>query len=486
MPKTVVTDLKHPKGLWWVSISYALYVFGFFTLTSLMVLYMRDVVDLSHAYTYAMMGSFLAMMYGLPIISGHAVGRIGYQRVANYSSILTIVGVIILILNIKALFLWGLVLVSAAYGFSAPAYYCLPGLLYSRNDVKRESGVTTFYTVFNMGAFVAIFSGGWLARYFGYQLTFTIAAIMMLLACFILLWGHRYIRYVDTTTAQRVFKSPAKRIGLFLLVIVVMGAASDWVFAHPLLMNQVMSILATILLIVMVYALRKLSVEQRRKAILFMMLCVIAFMFFVVYAMEPSVVTVFIRHNVDRVVGDATIPAASFFSLDTVFVVLFGFILRWLWSFLKTRGQMPNKLASFGLGLCMMGLGMFMLVVGILFHNPHTLMTHFPWVIAAYACLGLAELLIVPIGFSMVGELAPPHFEGLFMGIFSFCIAYAAIVAGFVGMESVGGHAGLVVTNHLYAHNFKIIGFIGFGIALLTFLLIPVSKKFHLLKARDI
>ena len=107
------------------------------------------------------------------------------------------------------------------------------------------------------------------------------------------------------------------------------------------------------------------------------------------------------------------------------------------------------------------------------------------WIILGYACFALAELLIVPMGMSVVGELAPPHMEGLFMGIFNFCLGYGAILAGFIGITRFSTHAPPKISNPIFMHNFTMIGGVSViaGIVIL-FLIIPVAKKLQLLPTR--
>ena len=135
---------RHPAGLWWVAVSYAFYLFGFGTVNSNLIIYITQHLHLSTHYAYGLFGAFNALIFTFPVMCGYAISRIGYQRTANFGTIVTIIGILILSLDNQTALLIGLALFAAGYGFNTPAYFCIPGFLYSSEDTRRESGVTTF------------------------------------------------------------------------------------------------------------------------------------------------------------------------------------------------------------------------------------------------------------------------------------------------------------------------------------------------------
>ena len=207
----------------------------------------------------------------------------------------------------------------------------------------------------NFGALISIASGGFFARYLSYHDTFIIAAGMTLLACISLLIGNRFIHYASTAPTHHVYQNPFKRLSLYIGISVIVGLIGWGMLNHYIIADWILSFVAVAVIILLLLMAWCYAQKLRRQIILFLILCLASLIFFTIYIMEPSVLTLFIAHNVDRTIAHFTIPASSFYSLDPLFVIVLGLIMRHIWYLLKSRNRMPSKLNSFGLGLCIMG-----------------------------------------------------------------------------------------------------------------------------------
>jgi POT family proton-dependent oligopeptide transporter len=99
-----------------------------------------------------------------------------------------------------------------------------------------------------------------------------------------------------------------------------------------------------------------------------------------------------------------------------------------------------------------------------------------------YLIHSIAELMISPVGLSMITKLSIARIVGMMMGVWFLSISCAQYVAGVVAqvasVETVGGQVtNLKVSLETYAGVFETIGLISAGIGVLLLLLAPVLKR---------
>ena len=108
---------------------------------------------------------------------------------------------------------------------------------------------------------------------------------------------------------------------------------------------------------------------------------------------------------------------------------------------------------QFSASLVLMGLGFLALPLGIQFADPATGRADFSWLFLSYVLQSVGELLISPVGYAMIGRLAPKQYQGVMMGSWMLWTGLASLFAGdFSGVvaQPVDGGAALT-TNPAYA-----------------------------------
>ena len=78
-----------------------------------------------------------------------------------------------------------------------------------------------------------------------------------------------------------------------------------------------------------------------------------------------------------------------------------------------------------------MGLGFWVFALGIITLAGVHLINPL-WILLGYVFLTTAELLISPIGYSMVGRLSPEGKEGILMGVWTLFIGFGAIISSYL------------------------------------------------------
>ena len=91
----------------------------------------------------------------------------------------------------------------------------------------------------------------------------------------------------------------------------------------------------------------------------------------------------------------------------------------------------------------------------------------------------IAELLISPIGYSMVGELVPLRWQSICMGSTLLNSGVAAVLASYFSNYALGSgeSSNPLVTNPSYSHMFNQLGWATMGVAAILFLLVPVLNR---------
>jgi MFS family permease len=96
----------------------------------------------------------------------------------------------------------------------------------------------------------------------------------------------------------------------------------------------------------------------------------------------------------------------------------------------------------------------------------------------SYVLQSIGELLIMPIGYAMIGKLAPKQYQGVMMGSWMLVTGLASLFAGdFSGMipEPTGTTA--VATNPGYAKLFAELGAGSLAVGIALVVLIPFLRK---------
>lgn len=470
-------SLKQPSALWFSALCYIFYTLSFGILLGCLIVYFIHGLGLSEKKAFAIFAGFNAILWTFPILGGYFSGRYGYKNMAIIGTLICTIGAACLALSALTMMYLGLGLYIIGYGLSTPACFSMVGFFYAKQDPRRDSGYTFFYLLFNFGFLCSIFLSGYFVKYFGYPVTFLIAAAAMLCSCLTLIFaGSKLKAYPGRTLAGT--HSLGSGILPLLLTAVIGGAAATLLLEHVSITNIVIIALSIGAICYMLYlAARQKTQRARSKLVAATVLTILALGFYTVYMLEPSLLTIFISHNVDRHIGAYTIPASSYFSLDALFVIIFGLIFSWLWQKLEAIKRAPSIPAKFAAGLISMGLGFIIIMIGITFVDPATHQTSMLWVIGAYLCFGIGELLTAPIGMSMMGSLAPKGYEGQLMGIWNLFIGLAATLSGYLAsMAAMPAHISPVKMLLIYHHTMMIVGFSSVSLGVIALLLVKPIK----------
>jgi POT family proton-dependent oligopeptide transporter len=124
------------------------------------------------------------------------------------------------------------------------------------------------------------------------------------------------------------------------------------------------------------------------------------------------------------------ISTEIFQSINPFFIVAFSLIVVGLFGWLAKRGKEPNTPVKIALGIFLAGTSSLLMVFAASMTNVYVDKTSMAWLFGTYAVFTVGEILVSPIGLSMVSKLSPPRVTALMMGGWYLVNAIAGKVAG--------------------------------------------------------
>ncbi|MFS8189070.1 peptide MFS transporter [Rossellomorea marisflavi] len=419
---------KHPPGLYLLFATEAWERFSYYGMRAILVLYLTATavnggLGTDKTTAISLYGTFTSAVYLTPIIGGYLTDRFLPRRTA-----ITIGGVLMALGNFSiflhqsmgALYL-GLALLIIGNGFFKPNISTIVGELYHINDPKRDGAFTIFYMGVNLGAFVAPLVVGLM----DYRYGFLTAAIGMVVGQVLFnALGNRYLGDIGKESAKKVQQH------------------TQAVSKAPLTKQEV------------------------RRTIAIVILAVITIAFWTAFEQAGSSLTLFTEENIDRHLGDFIIPTEWFQSLNSLFIMLLAPVMSMLWFKLsQTKNGDFKTPTKMGMGLITVGLGFLVLIPAVVMVGDDSqVRVNMLFMVFTYFLHTLAELMISPVGLSMVSRLSPLKLTSVLMGVWLASSAVANKLASVLATytQSLG--------------YFDIFGLIGIVTIVLGVIVIFVSK----------
>src|SRR6266540_349936 len=404
---------------------------GFAVLYSTLVLYATKHLQLSVKAATTLMGVFGAFNYGLHLFGGYLGGRFLSNRNLFVGSMaLQVIGCSCIATGTLALFF---------VGFSAAGYF---------QATQSYSSLFIFATLGNFGAIV-------LALFNWKTLT------------------DRNTPLLDATRKQFRLRQLAGLAILIGLVPVVW-----FMLQRPGGTETIIKMICAAVALALIYlTVRHRDRRERRNMTAYLILTIGSLMFWSLYQMAPNGLMLFAVHNVNLMVGSVEIQPQWIQNINTVCIVLGGPLLAWVLTRTRARGWRIDIPQQFATSLLLMALAFLILPVGIKLAGVDG-KSAFIWLFLSYVLQSIGELLIMPIGYAMIGKLAPKQYQGVMMGSWMLVTGLASLFAGdFSGMIPEPKGTTAVATNPEYAKLFAALGAGSLVVGVALVLLIPFLRR---------
>lgn len=345
------------------------------------------VLMLCERYGYArgdalrMAGLFNAATYLATVPGGLAVDRVlGSRRGLGVGMALLALGYAALTLSGYAGLYAALVLLLLGHALFKPSTQAAIGGLYEPDDPRLDAAQIAFYLAVNAGGTVGAVTAGLLLRVCDFRVLCAVAAAAMLAGRIVLALGKRTLRL-------RV-KGPSPS-----------AAASS---AETLSLSQRIKVMSWMTLAMMLYT--------------------------AAFGQVEGSLFLWAQDRTDRVLLRFEIPASWFVGLPAFLVLVLAPVQLAVLPKIQHRVSTQRLV---GWGLVAVGLAFTVLIPPALWGDGHRV--SMAWLVASMTLLVIGELLVAPLGLSMILRLAPARYAGVVVGAWYVAGALGFWLAGEIG-----------------------------------------------------
>ncbi len=455
---------------------------SFSVLYSTLVLYATKALHLSDATATSLIGTFVAFNYALHLFGGYAGGRlISYRSLFCTGMMLIVAGCGLIACHSVNMLYWGLALFLTGSGVNVTCINCMLTQLFKPNDTRRESAFLWNYSGMNVGSLIGFSMAGIFQMHHAYHQLFALSAIGNIIALLIVAFNWHKLRDLHTHYSQ--CDNPGNQLIKAGLMILGLILALRLLFHHTSISSDIVICAGVAMALLLTYlATQQTNRIARKKMWAYLILALSSLVFWAIYQLIPMALTLFIARNVSRHINGFNVPPQWFQNINTTIIIVGGPILAHALQRMRRNGINVNLPIQFSSALIFVGLGMLTLKLGISFANPKGYVA-MVWPASSLALLTLGELLISPIGYAMVGQLAPTKLRGIMMGSWLMLTGISAAVSSILSREMLGRHhiTDPVLTNPNFSHAFGRLGYFALCVGALLFLLAPFLR--HLINA---
>ncbi|WP_309628909.1 oligopeptide:H+ symporter [Brevundimonas sp.] len=382
----------------------------------------------------------------------------------------------------QSVLFFALALIVVGVGFLKPNISTVVGSLYEQGDPRRDSGFTIFYVGINLGSFLASAVCAWLGIKYGWKYGFGLAGIGML-AGLITFWvGQSWLgnRADPPATAQLGKTTLGIPREAWIYILGILAVIPMWLIVqqHDAVEASLLYLVPTIFAGLLLYSIVFIKGDGRWRMLAAIILTMFSVLFWTLFEQAGSSLTLFADQSTSMPNG---FNAAMTQTFNPGTIIVFGPILAALWLWLGKKGLEPNVPVKFGLGLVSVGAGFLLLVWAANTQANDLYKVPLIWLFLAYFLHSIGELMVSPVGLSMITKLSVPKMVGMMMGAWFMASALAHIIAGIVAKSTATETVGGVVTNpelalSTYSGVFQTIGIWGVAIGGLLLVLSPGIK----------
>src|SRR5881296_3632546 len=452
---------------------------GFAVLYSTLVLYATKHLHLSVKAATTLMGVFGAFNYGLHLFGGYLGGRFLSNRNLFVGGMaLQVIGCGCIAVGSLALFYVGLAFFLTGSGLNVTCINMMLTQRFTSEDPRREGAFLWNYAGMNVGFFVGFAVAGYFQATESYSSLFIFATLGNFGAIVLALLNWQTLTDRNTPLLDATPKQFQLRQLAGIAILIGLVPVVWFMLQRPGRTETILKAICGAVALTLIYlTVRHQDRRERRNMTAYLILTIGSLMFWSLYQMAPSGLTLFAVNNVNLMIGQVQIQPQWIQNINTVVIVLGGPLLASFFPRMRGHGWRIDIPQQFATSLLLMALAFFILPLGIKLAGVDG-KSAFVWLFLSYVLQSIGELLIMPIGYAMIGKLAPKQFQGVMMGSWMLVTGLASLFAGdFSGMipEPTGTTA--VATNPGYAKLFAELGAGSLAVGIVLVVLIPFLRK---------
>jgi POT family proton-dependent oligopeptide transporter len=478
------TFLGHPRGLFVLFFAEMWERFSYYGMRALLIFYLTKHWFYDDGKANLIYGTYTSLVFITPVIGGYLADRyLGGRKAVLFGGLMISLGHFCLAVEgpvgvrgfYHDIFFMGLGFIIVGTGFLKANISAIVGTLYPRDDVRRDPAYTIFYMGINLGAFLGALVCGFLGERIGWSWGFGAAGAGMLLGV------AGFVAFQRELLGRSEPPDPAalahRTAGLtreWWIYFAAIGSVliAFFLIQHQAIVGSLLGVFGALLVAyVVLTAVRTLPPTERDRIFAALALIMGSILFWALFEQAGSSINLYTDRSVDRSLFGIDMPASTFQSVNSFWIITMAPVMAAIWTALGRRGLEPSAPAKFGLGLIQLGLGFFVLVAGAAAN--YGALTPAIFVILLYLLHSTGELCLSPVGLSAMTKMALPQMAGLLMGTWFFATAAgnfaAGLIAGAVGSEGAGAEGALAV--------YTKVGWVAVGAGVLFLLISPLLKR---------
>jgi POT family proton-dependent oligopeptide transporter len=380
-------SLKQPKEMYLLALTEMSQRFAFWGVANLLVLYLVQYKSFSAYAADQLFGIFTGCAFVLPVLGGYIADRLNYRLPIIWGMLCSALGCFLIAIGSLSSIYLALFLLVIGGGIFTPSIYALLGTLYHHQHNLRESGFSIYYSSVNIGVFLAMIILGAIGQTHSWSVAFLLAGLVQLLG---VIPFHKALKTIDIEQIAQAthLKSQKQRFKL-----------------------------------------------QKHEINRIWVICILSFfsiLFWMAYNQGGSSMNLFALNYTNRKILGFEMPASWLLSSESLYLIILAIPLAKLYMYLAKKKMDPtppmkSTLSLFSIGICflIMTIGAWQIPSG-----AQTAAISPSYLFIAYAFMALGEMLIAPIGLSLVTHLSPRRFAAMLVGIWYLCIGIAFYLGG--------------------------------------------------------
>ncbi|UJF16958.1 oligopeptide:H+ symporter [Vibrio sp. SS-MA-C1-2] len=450
---------------------------GFAVLYSTLVLYATKKLGFTDVQATVIMGVFGAFNYGLHLLGGLLGGRLMSNRnLFIIGMVLQVIGCYFIAQFGHSGLYWGLALFLTGSGLNVTCINMMLTQRFHPDDPGRESAFLYNYAGMNLGFFIGFAVAGYFQNLADYKSLFMFATLGNLAAVLATLVFWKSLSDLTTPLIGQSRGKWLRSFAIGLIIIATLIPIIKYLLVSASLAGHLVVFIAVLVaLVLIILTIKHKKAHEKGRMVSYLILAVGSLVFWSLYSLAPMGLSLFIDRNVDLTMSGFKIAPQWIQNINTVVIVIGGPLMAMLFNKLRKKGINIDIPMQFSSSLICIGLGFLVLPLGIHFANPNG-MVAVSWVGLSYILQSIGELLISPIGYAMVGKLAPKKYQGGMMGAWMLVTGVASIVAASFS-EMMPGQGAAATTDAGYASVFGGLGLAACVAGVILIFMTPLLRK---------
>lgn len=403
-----MTKMKYPRGVIALSSVEMWERFSFYTMQSLLVLYAAAKISdgglgWSNANALLLTGYYGALVYVSPILGGIIADKvIGRKISVLLGGIIMMFGHASLAFPGETMMYLGIVLLIIGCGLLKPAISAMVGEFFTAGETSRkESAFAIFYMSINIGGFLGPMIGGYVQQEKGFGWAFGMAAFGLFIGVInFIVAGKRSLKGIGEIKAKNEHQQKI-----------------PW------------------------------TKNEKIKVVVYLLLCVSNIFWNIIYALPYGLLTLYADKNIDRHIGNFTIPATWYFGMYGLLIIIYSPLVAYFYQGFQNKFGRDITLSSkLAIAYLLIAAGSFILLplVKAIAINPNFVGSSW-YLIGFYTLFALSELLTIPVLLSAATTFAPHGFSATLVSL-NMAISWAigAWLGGVFGAMTQNYNPGII------------------------------------------